>query len=182
MNILNESISYTIENFIDYLKSVTDYDELYSAYDKMKKAKEEYNKYYKWDKDFEERFLESIEKYNSNYNNEFEILNIQKLDKFNHLKLRLETSFNHKLIKQFDRYRIYSFMYKIIMYDSLPNKMTAFTLPEIIDSKYIVFATFDEKEVKRLQAVGTYNSYDFSSPLVLIDFPTKLIYKKSNKK
>lgn len=167
--ILQESLSYTIKNFVDTLDAITDYDEVYMVYNKIKKVKTEFDKHYLWNDKIEKEILGIIIDYDNNMENSLEALNVQKMDQFNHLKLRLKLSYNHKILKQFDRYRIYSFMYRIFVDGIIPNRFTAYTLPEIVDNKYLIFITFDENSIKNFQLVTTQNSYDLSSPVFLTD-------------
>ena len=61
-----------------------------------------------------------------------------------------------------------------------PSYMSKYTLPVIIDNKYITYITFDEDDIEDVRALTSENQYDITSEvnLVPIDNMPKSVFKK----
>lgn len=174
---IQESLKYTWENLKDTLSTMLDPDVIRACYKKYSKIEREYNKYYKLDKQITTGLVKAIEAYNEDPKNTLEIINVYELDKILHLKLRMKLDNVHRLINKTNRYKLYAYLYRmtLAMFDpfSSPGYLTQYTLPTVIEDKYVVFITFDENGIEAVQGIASANMYDISGVIEVVDIPLK---------
>lgn len=172
---IQESLHYTWENFKDMMSSMVEPDIIRGYYKKFSKVEREYKKYYRFDKQITTGLRKAIEDYNRDISNKNEVINVYELDKILHLRLRMEIEGEHRLLKNTNRYKLYAYLYKMIisMCDPLatPGYMTQYTLPTVVEDKYVVFITFDENGIDAVQGLARPNMYDITGNIELIDVP-----------
>lgn len=172
---IQESLHYTWENFKDMMSSMVEPDIIRSYYKKFSKVEREYKKYYRFDKQITTGLRKAIEDYNNDINNKNEVINVYELDKILHLRLRMEIEGDHRLFRNTNRYKLYAYLYRMMIAIcdplSTPGYMTQYTLPTVVEDKYVVFITFDENGIDAVQGLARPNTYDITGNIELIDVP-----------
>lgn len=173
---LTESLDFTIRNLND-LFTVPANNYVKHTEEKLRRVEEAFNMYYKYDEETEDAILLAIGKLIKQ--DEFDPIDIPKIDRVHHLKLHIQTSFGDRALANADFIKFYTVLYRELYVPSLPYYMTKYTLLKFIRGRFIVFITFDEDEISAVHIPVSENQYDITSPIYLIELPiNKSIFKK----
>lgn len=166
---LDESMKFTLKNAIDILNS-DGIDKLSTHDVKIAKTSREFEKYYQITNDVNRKLVECIDRYNEVSDDE--VLDLEEIDKFYRLKLRM-SSIDSPIIKSYSKKGIYLLMYRMKLYNSISNKNTKYTMPFLVNDKYVLFITFDENNIKTIQTITCDNTRDATTKVRLSELNTK---------
>lgn len=177
LSVFKESMSYTLKNLIDLFTLPSD-DFGKNVKEKIRRVEEEYFKNYVYNGDTERAILNCI---NNMHNREFDVLDLEKLDRTFHLKLRLQSELKGDTLSKADWPTFYITLYREFFIAALPSYFSKYTFIRLIDNKYIIFITFDEKEIEAVHTIGAENQFDFTSNVNVLEIKVdKSIFQKSN--
>ena len=161
---LQESVNYTIRNINDFLTIPTNDKGWWEKYNRVRN---EFNTYYKIDDHVKAIMLKKMNQICDSV--KFcEPLDITVLDKFYHLHLHMSDTFKVNSLGEFYIRFLRSF------YDSgmsLKDSITKYTLPIILDGKYVLFILFDENKVYKVSFIAAENSLDLTSKIFVVNIP-----------
>lgn len=175
---LNGSLKFTIHNFLSIAGDYAVNKEMTKEiHDKIEHAKQMFEKYYTLRKDVIERMKIKIKELNNDNKDKFEVLDIQKIDKFHHIKSFVLINFDMNFKGAFpnsDEY-IYT-LYFYAVYEFLFNTENYWTqkitMPLFIDNRYFVYISFNEVSCTTY-TLATENMLDVESRVWLQDLKIK---------
>lgn len=174
---LNESWEFTIRNFTD-LQTIPPDDVVKHTEEKLKRVEAAFNTYYKFDEETEDKLLEEIGKIIKK--DECDPIDLPKIDRMHHLKLKMQLSLKEYTISRLDFVRFYTILYRELYVPNLPHYMTKYTLLKFIGGRFIIFITFDEKSISDIHIPVSDNQLDITSPVYLMPlYVNTKIFKKS---
>lgn len=169
---LTESFEFTLKNLNDLLTLPAD-NLVKHTEEKLKRIEKEFNKYYKYDDETEGEILKAIGKIIKS--NKYDPVDIMRFESLYHLKVRSPSWFNDKSLSNVDTAKFYVILYRDIYVPQLPSYTTKYTLLKIINNRFIIFITFDEKKIEAVHIVTAENQDDITSQVYLT--PLKLNFK-----
>ena len=174
---INESISFTIKNLVNYLKSIfkdiSEYEMLQSNIDRMKS---EFTSIYKTDKNIDKTLEKIVDKYAISQN-KYVPIDVYELDKYFRLKDRIGKG--NKVIDSYDNIAIYGLMYRSLFNSAFENKYGMMTIPYVLSNRYILFFQFDDKDIQNIYLVVAENMYNLESEIALVPLKFENYISKS---
>lgn len=173
---LIESLDFTIKNLNDLFTLPPD-NLVKHTEEKLKRVEKEFDTYYKYDDETEDAILFAIGKIIKK--NDYDPIDLPKIDRIHHLKLNIQMSYDDKALSKADFAKFYTVLYRELFVPALPHYVSKYTLLKFIRNRFIIFITFDEKEISGVHIPISENQYDITSPIMLyqLKVDTK-IFKK----
>ena len=164
-----ESIKFAILNLRDVLFSPNYKDDLNYCLEKMNKTYSAFFTYYKMDKKTVNQIMKAINEYDTKSKTD-SVVDVKELERFYFRRTRAIILTNDKFFKNNSSSVLYALLYRYDMASDI-NDPTTYTalIPLPPDERFIVFITFDENEIYRIQTVASPNQYDLDSPVYLVD-------------
>ena len=186
-NIINESTSVTISNFMDYMYfqamniiNMSDHTRNYRVHiaTKMEKAKALFasnyaleiydNGIYCLPIEVEKYIQKFIDEYNEKSKID-EVLDLNIIEKLMRIRLEQKLS-NNKRYRELPLYVIYNQLTREGVHEDLPNNKTTLTLSLIFESGNPVFIQFDEDSIQEVLTLATKNNWLLEEKI----YPVKL--------
>lgn len=176
MGYFNESLEYTLRNISDivfcpFVPSDINYSLL-----KMNKTYKEFFRHYKMTKKTASQILKAINKFDSTSKTS-SIININELEKFVHRRQQLiiATGGKEKFFVNNDTATLYALLFRYRMNSEMRDINTYTALIPIPPKKdFIVFITFDENQIYKVQSVASNNQYDLYAKIELVDLDVEI--------
>ena len=178
VNILQESASFALKNLVDCLNNSV-YNDVQAARNKINTVIREYESRYKIDEEVKSALVESILDFNKKNQFRVEILDIPKVEKYHHLGLILRLEFGKYFKSEKTVASLYNLYYAITFSGEYPSYYTKYTLPLILNDRYLVYITFDENEIETVESLASPNMLDVQAPVFFVPLKVnKSIFKK----
>ena len=176
LSLLTESVRYTLKNLIDIF-TLPKYDYGVNVKAKLMKVQTEFEKNYRYDDSVEAAILKVI---GNMHDKKYDVLDIEKLDRIFHLKLRIQNEIKDDTLGRADRDDFFIAVYRELYISSLPSYFSKYTLTKMLQGKYIIFITFDENEIEAIHTIVCENQFDATSEIELCELKIdKAIFQKS---
>jgi hypothetical protein len=155
---LNESVLFTIKNFLDYIFSLD--NKVIRFKRKWEKAAKEFNQYYT----ISDRGLREIRYAIDQLSKTNDVIDIKKLKKF----VRYDKLYVYPGLpdsEDLTEEEAYAIFYRIGIGNELPDNITSYIYPYILDDSYVLYFIFDENEIKYIFTIASKNMYDIKLPV-----------------
>ena len=160
---VNESFKYVLKNLYDgFIEGSNASVKNYVA--KMDKVKKEFESMYSLSDKAMRELHKAILAYNAK-SKLLEIIDFEKVDKFHHLHLAISMDQD---FSKMDLAQVYKVYYKLISAQYVDGYFTGYIHTVVIDNKYVVFISFDEKGIKSVESLASENMFDITANLEVV--------------
>lgn len=177
---LTESLDFTIKNLID-LFTIPNQDPILRAEEKLRRVKNEFNALYEVSDATKRAIISCIEGFDKKAG-DAEVIDMEKVDRFHHLHLRIKLLGDGTPISSTDFVQFYTLFYRSFFNSKMPSNLTKYNLPYFIDGRYLIFIIFDEAGVEKVLTIASQNQLDLRAPIYLVELnvPGKIFTKSKN--